>query len=59
MQPSQPQPVAAHERGVVPQTTTEKLGAHTIEGVLAEGTRTTTIVAPGPAGFCGCSSGKG
>jgi hypothetical protein len=50
MQPSQPHPVAAHEGGVVPQTTTEKLGAQTIEGVRAEGTRTTTTVAPGPAG---------
>lgn len=50
MQPSQPQLVPAHEGGVVPQTTTERLGAQTIEGVLAEGTRTTTTVPPGPAG---------
>jgi hypothetical protein len=49
MQPSQ-QLVAAHEGGVLPQTTTEKLGAQTIEGVLVEGMRTTTTVAPGPTG---------
>ena len=45
MQPRPPQPVATRQGDV--QTTTEKLGPQTIEGVIAEGTRTTTII---PAG---------
>ena len=40
IQPPQPEPVAANARAVLPQTTTEKLGIQTIEGVLTEGTRT-------------------
>jgi hypothetical protein len=37
----QPEPGAANEGAALPQTTTEKLGTQTIEGVLAQGTRTT------------------
>jgi hypothetical protein len=47
MQPSEPQPVATRQSTVPPQTTTENLGTRTIEGVIAEGTLTTTTV---PAG---------
>jgi hypothetical protein len=47
IQPPQPQPVATHQGVVVPQTTTEKLGTRTIQGISAEGTRTTMTV---PAG---------
>jgi hypothetical protein len=56
-QPPQPEPAAANEGAVLSQTTTEKLGTQTIEGVLAEGTQTTTTVALGakrnghPAGW--------
>ena len=47
IQPPPPQSVATRQSDGLLQTTTEKLGLQTIEGVIAEGTRTTTII---PAG---------
>ena len=37
MPPSQPQPVATGQSALLPQTTTEKQGTRTIEGVVADG----------------------
>ncbi len=50
IRPPQPQPVANRQGAALPQTTTEKLGTQTIEGVIAEGTRTTTTVPMGANG---------
>ena len=67
MQPPQPEPLAANAGAVLPQTTTEKLGTQTIEGVLAEGTRTTITAErnghpaafdPGYVGFAGAGGDR-